>query len=292
VQRFLDGDRDVERRRELSAQHTERARTLAGKPDIESRAEAMREAGSAIALDPGSREAQAVLARLLLEPPKTIPDEARRKIDDERQQALRAILPRGVVVYLLALMFMPIANVLGLAGSGPMLVVASELVAILLVLGVTLWRGWRVSNLLVAMVVTLHIALLATIGFALGPLLVLPMLVFGSLPIFLMMPTARFPKTVIVLHLLAFVVPLAIEALGLVPASYSIEGGALVLEPWAVTLSPQALLFLICALVFLQLVGNTLMIDAQRAAQDRAQELLHVQSWQLAQLVRSSGSQP
>ncbi|NVB81490.1 MAG: hypothetical protein HOV81_24050 [Kofleriaceae bacterium] len=144
----------------------------------------------------------------------------------ERQQAFRAMLPRGMAVYVLAFLFLPIVKLLGLAGDGPMLVVASEIAAIVAIFAVTLWRGWRVNSVLVTTIVTLHVSLLATIGFVLGPLLVLPMLVFGSLPIFLMTPTVRFPKTVLVLHVLAFVVP----------------------------------------------------------------ELLHVQSWQLGQLVRSSGS--
>ena len=86
------------------------------------------------------------------------------------------------------------------------------------------------------------------------------------------------------------VAPVGVEALGVVPSSFSIQSGMLVLHPWAVTLSPSALLFIMFAIVLLQLVGNTVILDAQRAAQDRAQELLHVQSWQLGQLVRSSGS--
>src|SRR5262249_22754387 len=58
IQRFLDGDRDLERRRELAAAHVQRAQELIAETSISARSEAMREAGSAIALDPGNRDAQ------------------------------------------------------------------------------------------------------------------------------------------------------------------------------------------------------------------------------------------
>src|SRR5688572_26573565 len=70
VQRFLDGDRDLERRRQLAAEHAERAQQWLAKEDNHARGEAMREAGSAIALDASNVEAKQILARLLLDPPR------------------------------------------------------------------------------------------------------------------------------------------------------------------------------------------------------------------------------
>src|SRR5207248_8262031 len=65
IQHYLDGDRDVARRRQLAIRHAGRAAQLHARGD----AGAMREAGRAIALDPENASAQATLARLLLEPP-------------------------------------------------------------------------------------------------------------------------------------------------------------------------------------------------------------------------------
>jgi serine/threonine-protein kinase len=73
VQRYLDGDRDVARRRELAAEQLARAVRAAADPAR--RGEAMRVAGRALALDPESKEAAALVGTLMLEPPKVLPAE-------------------------------------------------------------------------------------------------------------------------------------------------------------------------------------------------------------------------
>jgi serine/threonine-protein kinase len=91
VQRFLDGDRDLERRRQLAGEHAARAQQLLLRHDNHARAEAMREAGSAVALDAGNQEAKQVLARLLLDPPAEMPPQVRVQIEEERQLAAGSI---------------------------------------------------------------------------------------------------------------------------------------------------------------------------------------------------------
>jgi hypothetical protein len=73
VQAFLDGDRDLVRRRELAAEQLASARTLldSGAPDA--RAAGMRRAGRALALDPQSEDAAELVSTLLLEPPPRLP---------------------------------------------------------------------------------------------------------------------------------------------------------------------------------------------------------------------------
>ena len=102
--------------------------------------------------------------------------------------------------------------------------------------------------------------------------------------------TVRMPVTIVASHLLAIGVPLALEWLAILPSSYSFVRGALVLDPWAIDIAPGALLFLVLGTIVLQLIANTIVHDAQRRLQNRAQEQLHVQAWQLAQLVPGSGS--
>jgi hypothetical protein len=124
----------------------------------------------------------------------------------------------------------------------------------------------------------------------LGPLLILPILIFGSMPIMVMTPTVYMPKTIVGLHMLAVAVPLTLEWLGILPASYELVGGALVLDPWAVDITPSALIFAVLTTMTAQLIANALLLNRQRQDQERAQEMLHVQKWQLEQLVPSSGS--
>ncbi len=84
IERFLEGDRDLERRRTRSAEHARAAEALAlaavAEGDHKARADAMREVGRALALDPRNAEAMRAMVRLLTEPPKTPPPEVTTQI--------------------------------------------------------------------------------------------------------------------------------------------------------------------------------------------------------------------
>jgi eukaryotic-like serine/threonine-protein kinase len=289
VQRFLDGDRDLERRRELAADHVQRARQVLAHDTIEARAEAMREAGSAIALDASNRDAHSLLAHLLLEPPKQIPPAASSKLAGERLATIRTTARLGALMYVSFLLLIPMAKLLGIAQSWPLLILAS-LLAVLIAISALAGTG-RIPlgrGVVITILIT-HMILLASVGMFLGPLLILPILIFGSLPIMLMAPTVYMPKTIVALHMLAVATPLALEWLGVLPASYKLVGGTLVLDPWAVDITPSALIFVVLTTIVVQLFANSWLLNRQRRDQERAQELLHVQKWQLEQLVPSSG---
>ncbi|HSD87507.1 MAG TPA: serine/threonine-protein kinase [Kofleriaceae bacterium] len=291
VQRFLDGDRDLERRRQLSAEHTDRAQQLLAKDDIDSRAEAMREVGSAIALDAGNRIAHAMLMRLLLEPPKTLPPEVRRKIDDDRQKAFLPVLRGMSIVYTIAVILVFVVRGSGVSRQWSLVLLVLENGGMAVFLVAALIRRWRISVGLFALGAALHASIMATVGIGLGPLLLLPIVLFGSLPIMLVAPIVRAPRIVFGVHVVAFGLPLVLEWLHVVPRSFYLVGHSLVLEP-PVALSASSILVAVISMVLLQLIGVTIVLAGQRREQDRAQELVHLQSWQLAQLVRSSGSTP
>ncbi len=88
LERYLAGDRDAQLRGDLVALHLERAERALGEAlgsgsgATESRRVAMREAGLALALDPRSEPAAAMVARLMLAPPLALPHEVRRELDD------------------------------------------------------------------------------------------------------------------------------------------------------------------------------------------------------------------
>jgi hypothetical protein len=98
------------------------------------------------------------------------------------------------------------------------------------------------------------------------------------------------PKTIVVLHFATFAVPLALEWFGVLPSSYHFSGSALVLQPHFVDVKPTAVLVMILSCITMQLVANAVVFAGQRKLQGNAQEQLHVQKWQLEQLVPSSGS--
>jgi serine/threonine-protein kinase len=290
VQRFLDGDRDLARRRELAAVHVQRAQQVLTDDTISARAEAMREAGSAIALDPSNRDAQAVLARLLLEPPKQMPAPARRELDAERTTALEGTLKVGALIYIVFLLIVPLSQLAGVADSGPLLLITVQVVALIAIAWLAGTRRLRWGTSIAVVILALHLIMLATLGIYLGPLVLLPILIFGSMPIMILTPTVYLPKTIVIGHFLAFVVPLALEHFGVVPPSSYVRGGALVLDAHFLEVTGGGLKFLMVATLVVQLFSNALMLHRQRRIQELAQEQLHVQKWQLQQLVPSSGS--
>lgn len=95
IQRYLDGDRNMELRLERSHEHMTNAMLLletATLPmDETRRREAAQEASRALALDPDNRQAQALLIELMLEPPRQIPLQVREKLAVEKAKRTRAV---------------------------------------------------------------------------------------------------------------------------------------------------------------------------------------------------------
>jgi hypothetical protein len=92
IERYLDGDRDLERRRALAEQATAAATAAAGRAaagDANARAAALADLGVALALDPGHAGAQRQLMALLVAPPTVTPPEVERAVAARRGRHLR-----------------------------------------------------------------------------------------------------------------------------------------------------------------------------------------------------------
>jgi serine/threonine-protein kinase len=142
VQSFLDGDRDVAMRHKLATDHLAKAQTAFAAGD-DQRAIAMREASSAIALDPELTAAAELLGRLMLEPPRTMPREVEDSILEDDVATMQGNARVGIFAYLGFFAFLPLAWWVAPAGS-PWLLVLSLL--IFLNIGVC-WWGSRVNPL-------------------------------------------------------------------------------------------------------------------------------------------------
>jgi hypothetical protein len=80
LERFLDGARDVERRRELADEHLRLAREALASTDAGAPRTAMRELASALALDPGHQEALGSLRAMVMEATDVLPPEAEEEL--------------------------------------------------------------------------------------------------------------------------------------------------------------------------------------------------------------------
>jgi hypothetical protein len=287
IQAYLDGDRDVARRRELALVHVGRAREALHASGDESRALAIREAGRALVLDAANVEAQAVLAKLLLEAPDAIPAEALAAAEVERsairQTSLRWVASGylGVVVAMIVLFVF----VFPVRDARP---VAAMIATTVLTNGL-LWYATRrplPTRSPIYMITILGNAVaLASGGLVTGPLLVLPIFLIGTLTAALSQPFGYTARTIVVIYVIAMAVPFVSEWVGLTPSTYQVEHGALVLTPWAIDLTPGPTIALnLLGIATQAMITSSLMI-AQSRAQRQAQERLHAHSWHLRQLL-------
>ncbi len=285
IQHYLDGDRDLERRRELAAEHARRAAERFATGGDDARADVMRDAGRALALDPTNADAPALLARLLLEPPREIPEEARAALKAEREKAGQAVLRVGTQVYALFMLIVPLFWWLGHGATWPFVVVLS-----LMALGIAFtYVGSRrpklIDSPLYVVNVAVHAAMLAMVGLVFGPLLILPPVLVGSLAALVMVPTSRKPWLVAVSLAFALAVPLALECLHVTPSTFELGRDSVTLHPWAVELDARSILIGWAATMAVQIFATTALADHFRIVSTRAAEDQHVRTWHLRQLL-------
>ncbi len=124
IEHYLDGDRDIERRRALADGFTGEAAAQierAERGDDRARADALSALGRALALDPAHATAQNLLMQLLLQPPRRTPPEVEQAVQAAETQAYHAVATAGAWIYIL---WLPIALVLvwmGVKNVNPML---------------------------------------------------------------------------------------------------------------------------------------------------------------------------
>jgi tRNA A-37 threonylcarbamoyl transferase component Bud32 len=280
--RYLDGDRDLQQRRDLArrrmaiAQHALRT-------DPDGRRHALREAGRALALDPGNSEAQAFVGHLLLAPVDTVPAEVDREIERAQVRTSQDQLRLGTAVY--AGYFAMIMTVWASGGrSGWLLAVAAGVALNMIMLGVAALRERPVGRLIYpALVVTCGTIVLA--GVVLGPFLIVPPIVIGAVGGFLSQPSTERLAPTIAAHIACVIAPFALELTGITPRTFSFDASGLHVHLWAVHLSPLAIVVMVVGVTIGQLAATAAMVIQLRRAKSRAEHALQIQLWHLRHLV-------
>jgi hypothetical protein len=101
----------------------------------------------------------------------------------------------------------------------------------------------------------------------------------------LMLPRFNHPIGTLAFHIIAVAIPVILDQTGLIPSSFHTDALGIHIKPWAVDASPNAVVGLLYLVIFAQMFVTTRVFMAQRKTQLAAQEHLHAQRWQLAQLV-------
>jgi serine/threonine-protein kinase len=284
VQRFLDGDRDIAQRKRLALDHQARAEAAyaAGDRDEERRT-AIREAGRALALDPELSSAGALIARLMLEPPRTPPPEVVAELHADALARHESVVRAGFFASLAYLAFVPALIAVGSFGY---LLLGAAAFGTTFAIGARGMRGHFMPPVVHALA---HAFALFVVGRLFSPVwmatsvaAVIAMAV-GSSPFVRSIGSSVIVWIILVATLLGSLVA---EHLGLLSATASQVGDELVvhglgMHPWGMP-SPilGGALFLVIntavALVF---------IHVHRAEERKLRLAFHLQAWQVRQLV-------
>jgi serine/threonine-protein kinase len=283
VQAYLDGDRDVERRRALAAEHVTRARAALASGDTERRADAMRAAGYALVLDPASSDAAAIVMQLVLEPPRQMPDELARELarveDDHTVRSMRFT----AFGYLSFVLFVPLLAWNGVVDTGFLMVLFAAIVAA----GAFNWwlttgapRRARIATYAVNSV------LLVPIAHVFGPLLLAP-----AVAVLFAMGMSTQPlairRTWLVPTLVgaAWLGAIALELFGVVEPSFRVVDGAIELRSSVVRSDSLRFVAVLVAGVLMTIVASSLFARAVAASRHDAQRRVAVQAWHLRKML-------
>jgi serine/threonine protein kinase len=285
VQRFLDGDRDVALRRQLARDHFERGRTAfaAGESEDQRRL-AMREAASALALDPALEGPAELVGRLMLEPPRVTPKEVEAQIALDDTNSARVVVSAGMWVVLAALAFLPLLWWIS-AGEKTLLIVLAIMLAADGVLGQIIRRAKNPRPELIIIANTLLVMVIARMF---SPLLIAPGIAASiALAMTLTPQTSWLGSSVGIAAAMitGVLVPMILEQLGWLSPTMILTSRGLSFETNAFggAATPTLIvgMFYIAALISGTVITGTSMRRQQRDAHRR----LHVQAWQLRQLV-------
>jgi eukaryotic-like serine/threonine-protein kinase len=304
IANFLEGNRDLQLRRELAEHHAREARDaadqalLGGVTAGESRSRALREAGRALALDPDDATAAEVLGKLLLEPPKELPEGARVEMERTGMQEARSFLFYTGLAFLgfFALPFTMLTSGIQ-SWTSFAWIVGSLAAACAACFGLYAYcrrpqPSRRVVLVGVLVMVTLACTTVAATSGIYGPLFLSPLF---AMALTAMTSTVAYLRStralVVVLGCSAVIVPTLLEWTGLIPPSYRFEGDTITVLPllkrFPETASRASLLTAnVLAIVFTSVV---LWRFSDTAAEMR--QRLQLYTWHLGQLV-PGGARP
>jgi serine/threonine-protein kinase len=286
VQGFLEGDRDLEQRRELAKTHLANARDAMERDDHR---RAMRDAGRAMALDPKLAGAAELVGRLMLEPPRETPPEVEASLAEVRAQSAVQQARLGLRGYAAYALLVPYMVWIGLR-SQFFLVTFSVVLVTLIGLGLSIGRTRRGADGMARKLCIIggNAVLVALFARMFSPILLAPPIAALTAAIMTSNPMYRTRG----------VLPVAlamISAAILVPWALELSG---VLSPTLEFLPDRMVIFtgvqdpnifavqLGLSLFGPALIAVTAFMMLQRVhVEDQIQRRVHLQSWRLRQLV-------
>jgi eukaryotic-like serine/threonine-protein kinase len=290
VEGFLDGDRDVVRRRELAAAHARKGAESAvpalATGDAAARARALQEVGRAIVLDPENADAARTLLQLLTEPPKELPPEARAEATASEERVMRGAMGSAAWAYASFVLYYPLGQWMGprsVLGLWTMFVWA-------LIAGYCIWGFKRRTSSTPLMPLFYFLTTTGVVATSVmfGSLVFLPVVaVANTLAMTLVSPKGHRPL-IIAFGLASILIPFGLEASHIMPPRYDFTGDTVAIHAFVVGFPKVPTLTFLLFSNLAILFSASLFVGRIRDALHRAEERVILQSWQLRQLLPSS----
>jgi len=288
IQSFLDGDRDLMLRTQLARVHLARAReAFAHQDDETERAVAIREAGRALGLDPKLEGAADLVGRLMLEPPRTLPREVERAIAVDDREVNRRQARVSLWVFMGYFGFAPFL----LGYETPLYVAAFTTVVMF-----NCMLAWRhgyarrrvavLDNKLV--VIATNMIIVGAIARVFSPIFLAPGMAGLTASVVVNSPRysrARIVVLVILAMLVAIAAPWIGEATGLLSRTFEITDTGPVFHHTHLLGGAAARTTGIVIYVVGVIAAGAAISYFVRSAERDTRRLLHLQTWQLKQLV-------
>jgi serine/threonine-protein kinase len=284
VQRYLDGDRDLERRRALAAQQLATARAALVRGHAGERGDVVRAAGRALALDPESREAAELVTRLILEPPREQPAALRAQLAasdqaTQRKQARAAAASFGAIFAFLA-----VAAWSGLDNWRLMAIIAAVTAAMAAAAIRFSRRPARSREMM--FVAAGNACLVALLSRTFGPLIVIP-----GVTCVMAVSLTSYPQLierawiVIALLVASWLAPVALEYLGVLDQTWKIVDGRIISMSTLIGINSSSTVGLLIFAHVATIVVIGMFANALATSRRNAQRELEIQAWHLRQLL-------
>jgi eukaryotic-like serine/threonine-protein kinase len=285
VQRFLDGDRDLARRRELARHALGRAQHAfsAGSAD-DQRGTAMREAAAALALDPALAGAAELVGRLMLDPPRTTPREVHEAIAADEIRMVKDNARAGLWALIACLAFTPLLWWIAPPGGEFVL----GFTGVLVLSGVFYVLAYHGQRPRPGLVILGNAVLIALLSRMFSPLFIAPGV--AAVLAMAMIITPRLSAigsalAVGVLFIASAIGPMVLERLGVLSRTMFVDGAGILLRATAVGSAENPVIFVGTLYAIGLIIGSCGIAHAMRARARAAHRHLHLQAWQLRQLV-------
>jgi serine/threonine-protein kinase len=291
IERFLDGHRNEELRRELAQRHAENAAATATRIDSDdsatSRRRSMREVGRALALDPDNEMAMSTLLRLLEEPADELPQEVERQLERSSSKTFAKAAPLIVTAFPIPM----IAIALTIYWMGIRSTLAATalfgLVALAPITAAASIGRPAMHRFPGALVMHLGASVLwcAVTSVVFGPLVMIPGLAALQTGLYVTGVRGNRIRSGILVGCATFLVPFALQWLGVLPPSYRFESDGLRILPGLTNFPASATTAFLLVTGITQVVVAAVGLGRLRAALDQAEARVAMHAWQLRQLL-------